>query len=970
MADHRANDLSYGHLGEATYDADENQWGFSADPSHSHTFQQILPFTKTQQSYINDSREPIEKYIGNAAREQRRWLSKARPETFPANFISSTYSRDSSNIQAESSVPAGQLLAVGGAVDVSRMPAYRTEPIIAMPCGEAGNILRLLKPRVENYGWGIQSSVRLPLMDASIAEHGHWVGTGGRIQQVTFADDGKSSSTWLAIRQFSMITFFRPIYHISPVSAIKPDIFEVSFPPSKICANPVAVLNAQQNGSKILIDVSFNPYYARQFAVIDDAGSWSTWDIEGRKKLNLIVGKRGTMKDESIIGSPSKLPVNADGWHHILWVANVSTIAVCDRRSLVLFDITAMPRRLRSCNLLPSNSTDWILDMKRSAIHSNHLYILTSSRIFWLEVVAVGEARKPDSPGAKLILSYRHYRDSNDNTMKLVVLKDDDVSALIVSSKSSLINYYKFSMDIAGPASWRGSLITRYHTSSIELQSLLFLQAPLIPRSSRAPGPEFDYVERGVRFYQAWFLASNLETGSTLYAVHDLNISNGTNQMYCITAPTRKILDARRREAVERIKSHFIVPDGDLDEDQNASNEPLSTHASTSGIGMRDPLRLCINWIEIYRRVFSTHEDSSETEIFNKHLKTVISDHVQKGKDRNHAPMTTLLELSQLPMFSKDLEQVNLDDFWDEILNEDDINTPFTLVLSNLSLSADSKALLSDDPKLPNFIHVYDRLVGQWIQSLPREISNQARLSIFNITRKVAVELCLSSIAVSFCDRTADREKVNTEVEEVVLPTSETKEGYKEASQSIPSSQITAESLHDARFGLPTPAQTPSLHSGGSITSAEPGEDPAVLRLRQYAISMDSPQEANQLILLSRWPSTPGENPANFSWKPAVQTSTADDEADYRREQRRRREETRRRRRTEKFLNEDIGGGFGPASQPAPLVSYGSHPDIARHAPSSQVIDEFPMTQPGRGMFGSRSAEVTKKKQRRRNAGF
>ena len=309
---------------------------------------------------------------------------------------------------------------------MSRMPAYRTEPMIAIPCGEAGNILRLLRPRIVNHGWGIQSSVRLPLMDASVAESGHWVGTGGRIQQVTFADDGKSSSTWLAVRQLSMITFFRPMYHINNIPAIKPEIFEGLFPQSRISANPVAVLNARENGSNSYVDVSFNPYYARQFAVVNDAGVWSTWDIEGRKKLTLIAGKQGTIKDESMMENPSNEQDNKDGWHRIVWATNVSTIAICDRRSLVVFDITAMPKRLQSCNLLPSNSTDWILDLKRSAVQSNHLYLLTSSRIFWLEVVAVCEGKTPDTAGVKVILSYRHYRDPNDNTMKLVVLKDDD----------------------------------------------------------------------------------------------------------------------------------------------------------------------------------------------------------------------------------------------------------------------------------------------------------------------------------------------------------------------------------------------------------------------------------------------------------------------------------------------------------------------------------------------------------------
>ena len=311
-------------------------------------------------------------------------------------------------------------------MDVSRMPAYRTKPIIAMPCGEAGNTLRLLRPWVENHGWGIQSSVRLSLMDAGMAEQGYWTGRGGRIQQITFADDGKGSSTWLAVRQLSMITFFRPMYHISPVPAIKPVDFEVSFPPSNISANPVAFLNTQQNGSKTFVDVSFNPYYTRQFAVVDDAGSWSTWDIEGRKKLILVAGKRGIMNDEPVIESLLKEPATVSGWYRVLWATNVSTIAICDRRSLVVFDITAIPRKLRSCRILSSNSTDWILDMKRSALHFNHLYVLTSSRVFWIEIVAAGHGRKQDTPGANLILSYRHYRDPNDNTMKLVVLKDDN----------------------------------------------------------------------------------------------------------------------------------------------------------------------------------------------------------------------------------------------------------------------------------------------------------------------------------------------------------------------------------------------------------------------------------------------------------------------------------------------------------------------------------------------------------------
>lgn len=319
-----------------------------------------------------------------------------------------------------------------------------------------------------------------------------------------------------------------------------------------------------------------------------------------------------------------------------------------------------------------------------------------------------------------------------------------------------------------------------------------------------------------------------------------------------------------------------------------------------------------------------------------------------------------------MPSFYKDLEQANIYEVLDKISNEDDNRLQFSLVVSNLTLCPGSKTPLTGNLKPPNFIDVYDRLVGQWIQSLPRDISNQARLTIFNITRKVAVEICLSAIAISYRDRSADPKRISIENEESILPTSEASE---EITQVLPSSQITAESLHDSGFGLPTPAQTPSLHSGGSVTSTDAVEDPAVLRLRQYAISMDYPQDANDWTPLSRWSPTPGVDPMNYRWKPTQQASTADEEAEYKRDQKKRREEARRKRKTEIFLTEDVGTATKVAGS-ATLASYGSQPDNAHHATSSQVVNEISMTQPSRGVFGSRSTKDAKRKQRRRNAGF
>jgi RNA polymerase I-specific transcription initiation factor RRN6 len=161
--------------------------------------------------------------------------------------------------------------------------------------------------------------------------------------------------------------------------------------------------------------------------VVDDEGSWSIWDIEGRIRkrstLELVPGKSGHIYD-GYAGDPTlKAPDNADGWHRLLWASNVSTIVLCNRRHIAIFDVKSAPIRLHGTELLDANSTDWILDVKRSALNLSHLFVLTSTRIFWVEINTATED-KDGGLGVGIILSYRHFWDPNDDTMKLEALND------------------------------------------------------------------------------------------------------------------------------------------------------------------------------------------------------------------------------------------------------------------------------------------------------------------------------------------------------------------------------------------------------------------------------------------------------------------------------------------------------------------------------------------------------------------
>jgi RNA polymerase I-specific transcription initiation factor RRN6 len=161
-------------------------------------------------------------------------------------------------------------VALGRAVYVDHKPGYRTDPIIAIPGGEAGHVLRLIRPHVESCAWGKKSSVKLSLLDAASSSIGYWVGNGGPIYQITFAGEYNESSELLAVRQASEITIFRPMYHRQPIPAVVPSGYAKQYPSSRLSVNPVTVLTADKCGSKRHADVSFNPFYSRQFGTVDD----------------------------------------------------------------------------------------------------------------------------------------------------------------------------------------------------------------------------------------------------------------------------------------------------------------------------------------------------------------------------------------------------------------------------------------------------------------------------------------------------------------------------------------------------------------------------------------------------------------------------------------------------------------------------------------------------------------------------
>jgi RNA polymerase I-specific transcription initiation factor RRN6 len=331
-------------------------------------------------------------------------------------------------------------------------------------------------------------------------------------------------------------------------------------------------------------------------------------------------------------------------------------------------------------------------------------------------------------------------------------------------------------------------------------------------------------------------------------------------------------------------------------------------------------------------------------------------------------------EISGITGLTGDLEQASsgLRDFLKSLNLIQDPGGTSTLILSDLTACPAIWFPLDQASNYPDLLKIYNQLADNWIASLPLKVSAQARLSKFKIIRQIALELCLSSLAVSLRNKATNVAFATSQDADggLALPEFDKEDGtIRESSPSNFSSQLASLPERELDLNLLTPAQTPSLYSHATSAS-DLREDPATSRLRQYAVSINSKPDFAKPQLLSHWPSTPGGDPAQYSWE-ATKRAEEEDESGGESEQRTRKDEARRRRRTEKFLRQETARAAEAISQPIVVISSGSQPIVAHNGFSSQTVDDIPMTQPDRGAFGSRSTQKDKKKPKKhRTAGF
>ena len=340
------------------------------------------------------------------------------------------------------------LFDIGYAVDLENNDSgSRVVPIAVVASGECGNTISFWKIEddVVELRTKTITSIRVPAIGQT--EGIEWSAGGAPVRQICFAGTVEEKATWMAARLPHSTIIFRPQYHRNPVSVpISRDddhLLPIRSRKSRLDANPLVEILNTQTGGFAHADVTFNPWYQKQFAIVDERGNWSVWELSGRHRRTKGNWTAVSVKSGALpwldLGDAQDIDDHPrhDGWATIEWAGDVNSFIVSDRRCPMLYRMESGQVCPYTIELGLKRRTEWILDIKRSASNVSHAFILTTTRIFWLDITSSPDptiaAENDSRPSLCPRLSWRHFRDPEDITLRLASLPVDEGMMVIVA---------------------------------------------------------------------------------------------------------------------------------------------------------------------------------------------------------------------------------------------------------------------------------------------------------------------------------------------------------------------------------------------------------------------------------------------------------------------------------------------------------------------------------------------------------
>ena len=311
-------------------------------------------------------------------------------------------------------------------------------PLIAVAGGVSGEAVRLILLKKGQLGWKEEKSLYLEILSAKGGEECMWSGQNSPVQQILFAELKKQSSSLLAVRYLRAVSILRPQIRRNNINSTSSSKTRFQ---SRLDPNPILTISIEQPNGAPFADVTFCPWNHQHIATIDQDGRWMVREIRG------VGPQRGLWVTEKVFEghvsdryqSEDQNYTSGDGWAMVLWASNVNILVAVNRKDFGVFDLSKNEMRLDVPNFLSEKFPDWILDVKRDPSDDSRLFLLTSSTIFWVSVPA---SMNDNDHGPQCLLSWRHFIDQEDISLRLHVLEEP--KALEVASDTAGIDIKVF----------------------------------------------------------------------------------------------------------------------------------------------------------------------------------------------------------------------------------------------------------------------------------------------------------------------------------------------------------------------------------------------------------------------------------------------------------------------------------------------------------------------------------------------
>jgi len=365
-------------------------------------------------------------------------LIRAFPELQPAGSLLpglALTSETVNQITSNHDPAVSGLLAVGQASYLNSHRNTKAVPIFAVAGGLGGESVRLVVLRQEHLGWKGERNVYLDNFSSRSREESFWEGKGSPVQQLVFAELNGQSSDWLAVRYQGAVSILRPRLRTDNSASISQSTGGLK---TRLDPNPIVTLDIERLGGIAFADVAFNPWNHQQIASIDQESHWIVWNIIGigRKRGLWTIEKESGEYVTNIREGEEQSHAQGDGWGIVLWAGSASRLVAASRRDLAIFDIKKVVTRLDVPNLLSRNPTDWILDIKRKPSDNTCIFVATSSTLYYVNVHMSNDLKQP---GAQCLLSWNHFIDPEDISLRLYVPHVPDDSHHRFASAGTLL---------------------------------------------------------------------------------------------------------------------------------------------------------------------------------------------------------------------------------------------------------------------------------------------------------------------------------------------------------------------------------------------------------------------------------------------------------------------------------------------------------------------------------------------------